>query len=196
MSDKDYSLTKEKSNETIESWSRRSYIGQELQAKLAKADALIVPYEGYGEKGDVHYFPEGTEHLISFLQRNNHGDQHIDICIEDSDYKELAEHHDLLIIAGAIATSVCAPILVNLVSEYIKQRLGSRTNDATLKTSLTISDDKSGESVSFTYEGPASTYEKAMLVAIKDGGLEEGELPPTVKRINVAPDIKVDNESK
>src|SRR5215213_10162141 len=98
MSDKHYSLTKETSNDTIESWSRRSYIGEELQAKLAKADALIVPNEGYGEKSDVHYFPEGTEHLISFLQRNNHRDQHIDICIEESDYKELAQHHDLLII--------------------------------------------------------------------------------------------------
>jgi len=196
MSDKDYSLTKEESSETIESWSRRSYIGQELQAKLAKADALIVPNEGYGEKGDIHYFPEGTEHLISFLQRNNHGDQHIDICIEDSDYKELAQHYDLLIIAGAIAKAVCAPIFVNLVSEYIKKRLGSRTNDTTLKTSLTISDAKEGKSVSFTYEGPASTYEKVMLGAIKDAGLEEGELPPTVKSINAAPDIEVDNESK
>ena len=196
MSDKHYSLTKEASSETIESWSRRSYIGEELQVKLAKADALIVPYEGYGEKGDVHYFPEGTEHLISFLQRNNHEDQHIDICIEDSDYKELAQHYDLLIIAGAIATAVCAPIFVNLVSEYIKQRLGSRMNDTTLKTSLTISDDKEGKSVSFTYEGPASTYEKVMLGAMNDPGLQGDELSPTVKRIHAAPDIEVDNESR
>jgi hypothetical protein len=144
---------------------------EELQAKLAKADALIVPYEGYGDKRDVRYFPEGTEHLISFLQRNKNGDQHIDICIEESDYKELAQHYDLLIIAGAIATAVCAPIFVNSVSEYIKQRLGNRTNDTTLKTSLTVSDDKVGKSVSFTYEGPASTYEKAMLGAINDAGI-------------------------
>lgn len=197
MTDKDYSLTKEIIDETIESWAKRDYIGKELQEKLVKADVLIIPNEGYGDD-DINYFPEGTEHLVSFLQRNNRGDHYIDICIEDSDYKELAQHSDLLIIAGAIATTVFAPILVNSVSEYIKQRLGKRADDTTLKTSLTITNKSNGESINLTYEGPASTYENIMIGAVKEIIEGQGEIPLELKKLDKAPEpyIWMDNESE
>ncbi len=198
MSDKDYSLTKETSNESISTWSKRSYISKELQEKFVRAGALVVPNEGYGDSDNIRYFPEGTEHLVSFLQRNNKGDQYIDICIEEGDYKELAQHADLLVIASAIATTICAPILVNLISEYIKQSLGSRASDMTVKTSLTITDSNNGKSISLTYEGPASTYENIMLGAVKEVIEGEGESPPSLKRIDKAPDthIWMNNESE
>jgi len=196
VSDTDYSLTKETSDETIESWSKRSYIGRELQGKLETSDALIIPNEGYGENPDVYYFPEGTEHLVSFLQNNNEGDQYIDICIEEDDYKELAQHADLLIIAGAIATTVFAPILVNLISEYIKKRLGRRASNTTVKTSLTISKTNEGKSIRLNYEGPASTYKNIMLGAVKEVLKEEGESSTETKMIKTPSDSKGHDGSK
>lgn len=196
MGDKDYSLAIEASDETIESWSKRSYIGDELREKLVKADALIVPNEGYGDDGDIRHFPEGTEHLISFLQRNSGGSEHIDVCVEEEDYKELAQHAGLLVIAGAIVTKVCAPVLVSLISEYIKRRLGVRASDTTLKSSLTVSDAGSGKAVNFTYEGPASTYESVMLGAIKEALQEGGVARPSAGNPTAPPAIEVGNESK
>jgi hypothetical protein len=185
MNDKAYILTKKPSNETIESWSKRSYIGKELREKLVKADALIIPKEDYGDDADMRFFPEGTEHLISFLQRKE-GDQYIDICIEEGDYKELAEHVDLIVIAGAIVTTVCAPVLVNLISEYLQQRLDKRASETTVKASLTISDASSGKSISLTYEGPASTYKGIMLGAVKEAITEGGEFVSEPKVIGKA----------
>lgn len=197
MSDKDYSLTKELTSETIEAWSNRSYISKELQKKLARADALIVPNEGYDDDADLRYFPEGTEDLVSFLQRNIKEDQYVDVCIEEGDYKELAQHADLLIIAGAVVTTIFAPLFVNLVTEYIKHRVGKRADDTTVKTSLTISDRRNGKSITLTYDGPASTYEKIMLGAVNESVKElEGESPPALKRISAAPKVQAKNEGK
>jgi hypothetical protein len=196
MNDNDYSLTKEVSGETINSWSKRNYIGKELQERLVKAGALIIPNEGYGDSNDIYYFPEGTEYLVSFLQKNNKEDQYIDICIEEDNYKELAQHAGLLIIAGVIATKICAPLLVNLISEYIKKRLGSRANDTTVKTSLTVSNVNEGKSICLTYEGPASTYENIMLGAVKEILKEEGKSSPELKTINTTSDIEVNDGGK
>jgi hypothetical protein len=196
MHNKDYSLIKENSDETIVSWSKRHFIGKELQEKLEKADALIIPSEGYHDDGDIRHFPEGTEHLLSFLQRNNRGDANIDICIEDTDYKELAQHADLQIIAAAIANKLGAPVLVNLISEYIKQRRGRRIEDTTVKSSLTISDVNNGRSISLTYEGPASTYETIMTGAVKEVINEVSNLHPASRMIGNAPDNQTNNEIK
>ena len=177
MNTDDYNLTQEVSNETISSWAHRSYISEELQAKLENVGALIIPTEGYAGRNDVLHFPEGTEHLVSFLQANNKPeDPKIDICIEDGDYKELAQHADLISIASAIVNKIFAPTLVNLISEYLKRRLGKRTEEAVVKASLTVSDMNSGKSINLTYEGPATTYEKVMLDAVK-GVLEQQIMP-------------------
>lgn len=195
MEDKHYNLTKEESNETINSWINRDYIGEELREKLEQATALIVPNENpHTGMSHTPYFPEGTEHLVSFLENSNTENQNIDICIEENDYKELALHADLLTIANVIVTMFGAPIIVKLVADYISKRVGSRKDDTTVKSSLTVTDANSGKSINLTYEGPASTYEKVMFGAIEDILPEISESSSEIKKIGSNSEHKNESE--
>ena len=158
-------LVQESSLESIESWCNRPYIGDALRGQILKANVLLVPIEGFRERTDP-MFPQGTEDLLQFLRESPNEDIKADICIEDEDYRELALHFDLLVLAGAVVTLVVAPIVADLISEYIKRRLGSREPETIVRSELIVYDETTGRSVRLSYEGPASAYRDTMGNAI------------------------------
>jgi hypothetical protein len=160
-------LIKEESDESIQTWANRSYISSELREQLLKADAVLVPSESYGKFTDSPHFPEATEEFFQFLRTASDGKISFDICIEEREYKELALHHDVLIIAGIVTTVFVAPLIVNLTAEYIKRRIWKRNPEAKVQSTLTIQDKQTGRSISYRYEGDASTYENVMVNALK-----------------------------
>src|SRR6266571_2792917 len=95
-------LTRESSQESIQTWAERVYIGSKLRRQLTKANALIVPNEGLGDQGDLLYFPEGTEEVLQFLKSSASDGLTVDIAIEEKDYKELSLRADWLMIAGFV----------------------------------------------------------------------------------------------
>lgn len=177
-------LTKESSQESIRTWAARSYVGNRLREQLKNADALIVPNEGLGDQEELVYFPEGTEEVLRFLQSSASDGLTVDIVIEEKDYKELSLRADWLMIAALVVKVGVAPILVGLLSEYIKKRLGNRIDNTIVKSSITVSDEETKRSVAITYEGPASTYREVMGKAVKNMSLPAD--PPSVKRISTS----------
>jgi hypothetical protein len=130
-----------------------------------KANVLLVPIEGFRERTDP-MFHQGTEDLLQFLRESPNEDIRVDICIEDEDYRELALHLDLLVLASAVVTLVVAPIVADLIAEYIKRRLGSREPETIVRSEMFVYDERTGRSVRFSYEGPASAYRDTMANAI------------------------------
>jgi hypothetical protein len=159
-------LTEESSKESFDFYMGRPYIGEDLRTRLLAADALIIPNEGYGERTELVYFPSGTSDLYQFLADKNIEGLKIEICIEDDDYKEIALHYDWLSIAGFVVTALVAPLVVELIADYIKEHLGKRVPETNVKSKLIVLEEKGGRNIIYTYEGPASEYQKIMSDAI------------------------------
>ena len=155
----------EESQNTFDYWINRPYISENLKGSLSKTNVLIVPLEGYYDKGPV--FAGFSERLLTFLKNSGYQGLLPDICIEEGDYVELAQHGRTLIIVGAfVLTSIIAPIFVNLVSDFIKQRLGAE--DKRIKIEMTVVD-KDGKGKQFRYEGSADSFKDIVLPRLKGG---------------------------
>lgn len=146
------------SEETFSTWISRGFLSDDLRKQLLEADILIVPIEGFGNL-TVPVFPVKTEELFHFLKKNLPQDLEVDICIEDNDYKELALHSDLIILAGFVVTQVNLPVLINLVSSYIYQKI-SQSKSKNIKTSILVNE--AGKSKEISYEGPADDFGKIL----------------------------------
>jgi hypothetical protein len=161
-------LAIESTEESIATWASRPYITKELHQQLLKANFLIVPNEGYGDRADLVYFPVGTEQLFGFLRGSTLEGLSVDICIEDEDYKEVALHADLMIVAGFVVTSLVAPLAVELIAEYIKDRAKRRQREIEVRSKLVVNDSTTGRSVKLSYEGPATEYRDVMVKALQE----------------------------
>lgn len=144
------------SSENFDTWINREYISEELKSDLKKANILLVPTEGFRDK-NIPVFPVKTEGLFIYIKNRLPSEYKIDICIEDKKYKELALHSDLVIIGSFVVASVGVPILVNIISEYIKQKILKMGEKRGVKVSLTVVDEK-GVSKNLTYEGEAENF--------------------------------------
>ena len=154
--------------EDFETWINKDFISPELRVQLRKSDILLIPTEGFR---DLTYpvFPVKTEELFNYLRKNSPEDINIDICIEDKDYREVALHSDLVILSSFIVSSVALPILINLISTYLSQKL-LKPEKTNVKVSITVVN-KDGESKNLSYEGSVDHFKE---VANKSKDLWEG----------------------
>jgi hypothetical protein len=144
--------------ENFDTWISREYISKALKRDLKKADILLVPIEGFRDK-NIIVFPVQTEGLLIYIKKRLPSEYKIDICIENKDYKELALHSDLVVIGRFVVASVVVPILVKIISEYIKQKILKMGEKRKVKVSLTVVNEK-GISKNLTYEGEAENFER------------------------------------
>lgn len=144
--------------ENFETWINKDFISEELRVQLRKSDILLIPVEGFH---DLTYpvFPVKTEELINYLRKNSPEDLHVDICIEDKDYKEVALHSDLVILSSFIVSSVALPILINLVSTYLSKKL-LKPEKTNIKVSITVVN-KDRKSKNLMYEGSVGNFKEA-----------------------------------
>jgi len=191
------------STESFRSWIARPYIGEDLRLQLAKANVLIIPSEGFGDRSDLVYFPQGTEELLQFIRTSGHSELSVDICCEQRKYQELALHSALLIIGAFVVSGLVAPIVVNVVSDLIKRRLGSRDANANVRSQMIAHNERTGVSVSLSYEGPASAYRSDMLKALetlsKEPSLVAPPAHPQLPPVQLPPDTakaKLDDHSR
>lgn len=144
------------SSENFDTWINRKYISSETRELLKQSDILVVPIEGFREL-DFPVFPVKTEEILSFLKKRIPSENKVDICIEDKDYKELALHSVLVMLGGFVVTSICAPILVNILWQYIEKEILTKKEKRNVRVSLTIVNED-GISKNLTYEGNAEDF--------------------------------------
>jgi hypothetical protein len=150
----------------FEWWLSQSFLSDETRSVAQQANILLVPDIGF-RGGDSRTFPVGTEEVLLFLRDNAPSEAVCEICIDDEDYRELALHSGLLIVAGFVVTSVLAPVLVSLLSKYFERRVYDETpsrSASNVRVKITIAH-PDGRSVRISYDGPASEFKTAMLHA-------------------------------
>jgi len=142
-------------------WLSRPYVSATLKQDLDKANLLIVPTENFREK-DGPFFPNGTEDFLDFLRSNSREGLVPDICIDDSQYQVIALHNALVVIGGVVVSALLAPVVVDLVAEYIKRKIWvDKEAETSVKFSMTIVEED-GRAEKMSYEGPAATFQKTI----------------------------------
>jgi hypothetical protein len=163
---KEHDLIVEDTNENFEYWLNQPFISEKLKNEIRKSEILLVPQIGF--RGlDYPVFPVKTEELFTYLRGKHDGGEKVEICVENENYKEVALHCDLIVIGSFIVTSVAVPILVNLLSSYIKEKLDKRGSESVIKVSLTIENKKKRLSKKITYEGKPDNFNET-IQSIKD----------------------------
>ena len=158
-------LIVEDTDENFRHWLAKTYLSPTLRTQLSGANVLIVPREGYADL-DMPLFPNGTEELLSFLKSQKERGISADICIEDKDYRELTLHVGLIILGAFVVTSILAPVVADLISEYIKRRWPKKFVDSEIKFEITVVKED-GSAKKFLYEGPAKDIEAVVKPALK-----------------------------
>lgn len=153
---------------TLQYWSSLDSLSAEAQRALQQASIVIVPQDGFREHtGPV--FPTGTIELFRLLRERSPQTTSVEIAIDDSEYKELTLHYDLVTLAGIVAEYVLAPVVTGLLVDYLKRRLGDRFSKSEVEASMTVdqSDGSNHRAWEIKYKGPAQTFESTVGKAIE-----------------------------
>ncbi|TGK89970.1 hypothetical protein EHQ23_02315 [Leptospira bourretii] len=156
-STEEYNLTITESDIDFENWTTKNFISPQLKSRLIEAQILIVPTEGFREyNGPV--FPVKTEEIFHFIKSNIDNEQIVDICIEDSEYRELALHSNLIVLGEFLVKTVALSIFLGVFSNYIYDNYVKKgTADSTIRLAITVEKEKK-KSVRVEYEGRASDF--------------------------------------
>lgn len=162
-------------SENFSYWLNRPYISEELRKELNKSTLLVVPSENFRGK-DGPYFPNSTEDFLDFLRSNAKEGLVPDICIEDSQFKTIALHHDLIVLGGIVVTAIVAPVAADIIGEYIKRKIWSnKGEEPTVKFNMTVVE-SDGKAKRMSYEGPASAFRKTIVEQLKSKCREQSGL--------------------
>ena len=147
-------------------WSTMDWLPEDSRTAVLGADAVIVPWERYrGHTGPI--FPVDASELFQYLKGNVPTGTVVEMAV-NSDFKELALHADVVNLATILVKYVAAPLLLRLVGEFLKRKLGSRFGNTHVRVSIIV-DQSEGDrhkSVQISYDGPATTFEASMKDAL------------------------------
>lgn len=147
-------ITIQKSNITFESIYKEEYIPKDDDFK--KANCLILPYKNF-RSGVDYCFGEYTSEILQYLKENSKGDVLVDVAATDENYREIELHSFRLQIGIFITTSILLPVVINLVSNYVYdkiKRLHRKEGEVAVHVEY-ISVLPDGSSKLLNYEGPA-----------------------------------------
>lgn len=147
-----------------EEWMEIAGLSEDLRQNVMAADVLIVPSM---IQDQPKAFMVGTMDLYAILKKNM-GDK-MEICIADEDYEEIELNSRTLRLGRFVVVSVTLPLFLNLVGNYIYDRLTEPDpvvnevaapefrQPATVSFTITV-EDTLGKKKEFQYEGPAADY--------------------------------------
>lgn len=155
-------LTVEESDYTFDYWLNKPYIGNELKENLKKANLLLVPFENFRNNPEP-VFMAGSDSLLEFLLKNKTPELHPDICIEDQNYREL-RLHDITIVLGAfVVTSIAAPVLADLISEYLKRLIFKEKDESKIIVDFEMHINEPGKVTKrIRYKGPEKSFKEVI----------------------------------
>jgi hypothetical protein len=110
--------------------------------------------------------------FLHFLRERVPSGTIVEIAAEDTDYKEVALHFDIIRLATLFVEYIAAPTATALIAEYLKHRFGSRLKSAEARSAIVIhqKDGDREHTVRIAYEGPALNVEGALKGAIANFG--------------------------
>lgn len=149
-----------------EEWMEITGLPENLRSNVMAADVLIVPSM---IQDQPKAFMVGTMDLYAILKKSL--DDKMEICIADEDYEEIELNSRTLRLGRFMVKSVALSIFLNVVGNYIYERLTEPNpvakevdvpeyqQPATVSFTITV-EDALGKKKEFQYEGPAADYKK------------------------------------
>lgn len=151
------------SDKNFSYWIERDYVPEKFRAELSKAQLLVVPWENFRELEEP-MFPSGTEDLMAYLRSNAPNGAQVGLCIGDDNYREVSLHADVLEMATFVFATTLWPTGVNVISNYIYDKLKTRAARTNVHCQIYVTGPTSTYQIN--YEGPANTFESTVAQAI------------------------------
>ena len=131
-------------------------ISEDTKKKFETTDFLVVPSE---YKENAFYFAQESISFVKFCRQKN-PENSIDL-LADSDIQVRSLHSfDIWMPVIWVTGSMGPPIAINLVSDYIKDKLKGREKEDT-KVDVTFIVKRDGEEKNIRYSGDAKVFKDA-----------------------------------
>lgn len=131
-------------------------ISEDTRKKFKTTDFLVVPSE-YNE--NEYYFAQESISFVKFCRQNN-PENSIDL-LSDSDIQIRSLHSfDIWMPIIWVAGNILLPIAINLVSDYIKDKLKGREKEEA-KVDVTFIVKRENEEKTLHYSGDAKTFKES-----------------------------------
>lgn len=131
-------------------------ISEEVQNKLSTTDFLIVPSD---YKENEYYFAQESISFIKFCRQNN-TENSIDLLADSNIQIRSLHSFDIWMPVIWIATNALLPIAINLVSEYINDKLKGREKEEA-NVDVTFIVKRENEEKTIHYSGDAKTFKES-----------------------------------
>lgn len=131
-------------------------ISEVTQSKIDSIDILAVP-TAYAN--DEFYFAQETIDFIKYC-RNNFPDNSFDVLAEEDIQVRSLHSFDIWMPVIWVANMVLLPIAINVVSNYIWEKLKGRENEPA-KVDVTFLTRKGDEEKYIHYSGDAKTFKES-----------------------------------
>src|SRR5690606_26671663 len=104
-----------------------------------------------------------TEEFFSFLTKHAPEGVVVEAAVEEEDYRELALHSELVILAHLLVTEAALPVTLGMITNYIWARVHTPRRDRAVRVELTVVDDRKARkrTKTFTYEGTPEHFPEA-----------------------------------
>lgn len=144
----------QKSDITFGSVYKEEYVPKDESFK--RANCLILPYKNFRDGVD-YCFSEYAREVLEYLKENPDGNILMDIAAADEYYQTIELHSLHLKVGIFVTTSILLPVVVNLVSNYVYDKIKSlHRKESEVEVYVEyISELPDGSSISLNYEGPA-----------------------------------------
>ncbi len=165
------------SAEGFDYWLWSKHLGEATRREVANADILLVPKESFRDRTGTFY-PVGTEEFLDFLRENAvRSGLKVDICAENSTYRELALHADVLNLAYLLVKEVALPLVAQLIVLYVSRHSWSSKTDRAVNFKIIVQKSSEGEphghqvegkTLEISFDGPPGAVKDALDGAAKN----------------------------
>jgi len=153
---------------------RRSTVAEELglsregREVLDSALVVFLPSRGKGSH-ELPVFASGTRELFQYVFRNAPENIPVDVASSDNQYRELAEHADLLVLPTLfLAEPVALPVLLGVISNYLYDKARTLLPGRTMEVQSEVLIQSGDGMVSIKYKGPPDAYRDVVCEAFRN----------------------------
>ena len=193
---------KEDINQGLHYWKHNQDLSSKIRQEIVDANVLFVPLESdkyFGNSSSSEkVFASRAERFFKYLLDSGKKEIKADICVNDGEYRKLALYSEpitLTVIGTIVISTIIAPVIKDLIIDYIRANRTRSGKDSELRITLVI-DNENGFIREIQCSGSSTEIEK-VLPEVMDKVLTEAELADvsTTKRLDSKSDIISNTDS-
>jgi len=156
-------------------------LSQARVSELKKSQMLFLPTKKYhNEEG--YFFHSATRDFYLVCKKES-PDNHFDFCTEKSNYKSLALEGHELFLGTILVKYVFLPIFINLLSNYIYEKL--KDSDDKARVNIIIENEETGKSHEIAFKGTKNDFDKNVINVLRTYSKEGKIIIPEQKGMNI-----------